>query len=229
MSAYFTYGEEAVAHLKARDKRLGACIDRIGRIRREADSDLFSAVIHQIIGQQISMKALATIWARVQEGLGAVTPGRILQAGREKIQSYGMTHKKASYILDVAAKVEDGRFPLETMARLPDDEVIRRLCSLGGIGVWTAEMILLFGMQRQDVVSFRDLAILRGMRMVYRHREIDRARFERYRKRYRPYGSVASLYLWAVAGGAIEGLTDPNDRRKTRCTTYRTTMPPSGI
>ena len=70
-------------------------------------------------------------------------------------------------------------------------------------------MILTFCMQRPNVVSFGDLAIQRGMRMLYRHRRIDRAKFERYRKRYSPYGTVASLYLWAIAGGAIPGLTDP--------------------
>ena len=96
---------------------------------------------------------------------------------------------------------------------MADDEVIAALSSLKGVGVWTAEMILIFCMQRQDVVSFGDLAILRGMRMLYRHREIDKAKFEKYRKRYSPYGSVASLYLWEISGGALEGVTDPAGRR----------------
>ncbi len=75
-------------------------------------------------------------------------------------------------------------------------------------------MILLFGMHRQDVLSFGDLAILRGMRMVYRHRAITREFFERCRRRYSPCGSVASIYLWAVAGGAIKGLSDPAARAR---------------
>jgi len=87
---------------------------------------------------------------------------------------------------------------------MSDEEAIESLCSLKGIGRWTAEMILIFSMQRPDVVSFGDLAILRGMRMLYHHREIDRKRFERYKKRYSPYGTVASLYLWAIAGGACD-------------------------
>ncbi len=70
-------------------------------------------------------------------------------------------------------------------------------------------MLMLFSMQRADVLSFGDLAIQKGMRMLYRHREITKERFERYRKRYSPYGSVASIYLWEIAGGAIDGLTDP--------------------
>ena len=70
-------------------------------------------------------------------------------------------------------------------------------------------LLLLFCLQRPDVLSYGDLAILRGMRMVYRHRKIDKKLFEKYRRRLSPYGSVASLYFWAVAGGAIPGLTDP--------------------
>ena len=70
-------------------------------------------------------------------------------------------------------------------------------------------MILLFCLQRPDVFSYDDLAIRRGLRMLYRHRDIDRQRFERYRRRFSPYGSVASLYLWAVSGGAIPELRDP--------------------
>ena len=82
-------------------------------------------------------------------------------------------------------------------------EAIAALSSPKGIGVWTAEMILPFCLQRPDVLGFGDLAIQRGLRMVYHHREIKPPLFERNRRRFSPYGSVASLYLWAVAGGAI--------------------------
>ena len=92
---------------------------------------------------------------------------------------------------------------------LPDAKVIAALSSLRGIGVWTAEMLLLFTLQRPDILSYGDLGILRGMRMVYRHRKITKALFEKYRRRLSPCGSVASLYFWMVAGGAIPELTDP--------------------
>ena len=97
-----------------------------------------------------------------------------------------------------------------------DADAIRELTALKGIGVWTAEMILLFCMQRPDVFSYDDLAIQRGLRMVYHHRRIDRKLFEKYRRRFSPYCSVASLYLWAVAGGAVEGMRDykPKNPRK---------------
>ena len=183
-------------------------IDRIGHIDRTVDADLFSSVTHHIIGQQISTKAQATIWQRMQDTLGQVNAETILAAGVPKLQSMGMTFRKAEYITDFAQKVRDGTFDLAAVEHMSDADAIRRLNTLRGIGVWTAEMILLFCLQRPNVFSFDDLAIQRGLRMVYHHRKIDRKLFEKYHRRFSPYCSVASLYLWAVAGGAIPELKD---------------------
>lgn len=210
---FFPYDTQATEYLSRKDKRLGEAIAMIGHIDRAVDTDLFSSVVHHILGQQISTSAQATLWQRLTDTLGTVNADSILELGRDRLQQVGTTYKKADYILDFAQKVQSGEFPIDILYDLPDKEVIQKLSSLKGIGVWTAEMILTFCMQRPDVISFGDLAILRGMRMLYRHREIDRAKFERYRKRYSPYGTVASLYLWAIAGGAIPGLTDPATRK----------------
>ena len=99
---------------------------------------------------------------------------------------------------------------------MSDQEAIEALSSLNGIGVWTAEMILLFCMQRPNILSYGDLAIQRGMRMVYHHRKIDRKLFEKYRRRLSPYCSVASLYFWAVAGGALPDMKDYAPKAKTK-------------
>ena len=116
--------------------------------------------------------------------------------------------------MEFARKVESGAFRLDALPKMSDEEAIAALTALSGIGVWTAEMILLFSLERPDVLSFGDFAIRRGIRMVYRHRDISREQFERYRRRFSPYGSVASLYLWAVAGGALPGATDPAERKR---------------
>lgn len=211
---YFRYGPEQTDYLKKKDKKLGQIIEQVGPIQREVDPDLFSSVVHHIVGQQISTKAQATIWNRLREAFGALTPQAILDTGVPALQAFGMSFRKAEYITDFAAKVDSGTFDLEAVWHMPDPQAIQALCSLKGIGLWTAEMILLFCMERPDVFSYDDLAIQRGLRMVYRHRQIDRPRFERYRRRFSPWGSVASLYLWAVAGGAVEGLTDPVPKAK---------------
>lgn len=204
----FAYGQTELAWLRKKDKRLGEVIDRIGHVDRAVDPDLFSAVIHHIIGQQISMKAQATIWQRMQDALGAVSAETILAAGVPELQSLGMTFRKAEYITDFAEKIRSGAFNLESVKYMSDADAIRTLSSLKGIGVWTAEMILLFCLQRPNVFSYDDLAIQRGLRMVYHHRKIDRKLFEKYHRRFSPYCSVASLYLWEVSGGAIPGMRD---------------------
>ena len=183
-------------------------IDRIGHVERKVATDLFSAVVHHIIGQQISTKAQETIWQRMLSALGEVNAETVLAAGVSKLQSLGMTFRKAEYITDFAEKVYTGKFDPDAVAHMSDADAIRELSALKGIGVWTAEMILLFCLQRPDIFSYDDLAIRRGLRMVYHHREIDRQRFEKYRRRFSPYCSVASLYLWAVSGGAIPEMKD---------------------
>ena len=205
---YFEYGAEATEYLKRKDKKLAAVIDQIGHIQRPVDTDLFSSVVHHIIGQQISTKAQQSIWRKMNDELGAVNAETLFACGRERLQKFGITFKKADYILDFATKVRTGQFDLAAIAKMSDSEATEALVSLKGIGVWTAEMILLFCLQRPDVFSYGDLAIVRGVRMVYHHKEINKERFERYRRRFSPYGSVASLYFWAVAGGAIEGMVD---------------------
>ena len=211
---WFQYGETETAYLTAKDKRLGEVIAQVGPVYREVDTDLFSAVVHHIVGQQISTKAQATIWQRMRDALGAVNAETVLDAGVEKLQSLGISFRKAGYITDFARKVQSGDFDLAGIWEKPDDAVIRELSALKGIGVWTAEMILLFCMQRPDVFSYDDLAIQRGLRMVYHHRKIDRKLFEKYRRRFSPYCSVASLYLWAVSGGAVPGMKDYAPKKK---------------
>ena len=211
---FFVYGKTEVSYLRQKDPRLAAVIDRIGHIDRAVDTDLFSSVVHHIVGQQISTKAQATIWQRMQDALGAVSAETILAAGVAKLQGLGMTFRKAEYITDFAEKVHTGAFDLDAVAHMRDEDAIRELSSLKGIGVWTAEMILLFCLQRPDIFSYDDLAIQRGLRMVYHHRKIDRKLFEKYRRRFSPYCSVASLYFWAVAGGAVPEMRDYAPKKK---------------
>lgn len=205
---HFEYGEKEISYLKSKDAKLAEVIDTLGFVEREIDTDLFSAVVHHIIGQQISTKAQATIWQRMQDALGQVNAETILSAGVSNLQALGISFRKAEYITDFARKVHTGEFDIEAVSQMSDTDAISALSSLKGIGVWTAEMILLFCMQRPDIFSYDDLAIQRGLRMIYHHRRIDRKLFEKYRRRFSPYCSVASLYLWAVSGGVIPGMRD---------------------
>ncbi|MDO5396228.1 MAG: DNA-3-methyladenine glycosylase 2 family protein [Bacteroidales bacterium] len=177
-------------------------------MKRRVIPDLFAALVHSIIGQQISTKAHESIWQKTVAKFGEVTPGSILSVSAEELQSVGLSFRKVEYIRFAAEKIRSGEFDLNALYDMPDEEVCARLSSLKGLGVWSAEMLMLFSMQRQNILSFGDLAIQRGLRMIYHHRRIDRRLFEKYRRRFSPYNSVASLYIWAVAGGAVEGMKD---------------------
>lgn len=207
---YFIYGEAELAYLRRKDKRLAAVIDRIGPVERTVDPDLFSAVVHHIIGQQISMKAQATIWQRMQDTLGSVSAETILAAGVPALQALGMTFRKAEYLTDLAGRIVDGSFDLEAVRSMDDAEAIRALSSLRGIGVWMAEMILLFCLGSGRIFSaMTTLRSCVGCAWSIAIAASTGRCLERYRRRFHPYGSVASLYLWAVSGGAIPELTDP--------------------
>ncbi|MEL7567859.1 MAG: DNA-3-methyladenine glycosylase 2 family protein [Dehalobacterium sp.] len=196
---YFEYGDREIEYLKKKDKKLGAAIDRIGHIRREVKPDTFFAIINSIISQQISSKAADTVVERLQALLGKITPGNIVFADEAAIQKCGMSMKKVAYIKSIGNAVFSGELDLNALYALPDEEVIKRLVALPGIGVWTAEMLLLFSFCHPDVVSYGDLAIRRGMMNLYGLKELPKEKFLRYRKRYSPYGSVASLYLWRLS------------------------------
>lgn len=213
---FFQYGTIEIDYLKSRDTILGNAIDRIGFIERTVDDDLFSATVHHIVGQQISAAAQRTVWERMNKQLGMITEDTIGNLSTDEIQNFGMTFKKAEYIKDFSTKVKHGELNIADIKNKSDAEVIGELSRLKGIGQWTAEMIMIFCLQRPDILSYDDLAIQRGLRMLYHHRDISKKLFEKYRRRYSPCCTVASLYLWAIAAGKIEGMKDYAPVKKRR-------------
>ena len=196
---FFEYGHTEIEHLKRRDKKLGEAIDRIGMLQREIRPDPFTALISSIVSQQISKKAAETVWNRLAVLIGRITPENIATISLDEIQSCGMSARKAGYIQGIANAATYGLVNFDTLYTLSDEEIIKKLSSLNGVGVWTAEMLLIFSLCRPDVVSYGDLAIRRGMMNLYGLKELPKEKFDRYVKRYSPYGSVASLYLWELS------------------------------
>lgn len=196
---YIEYGSKEIDYLKSKDKKLAKLIDEVGVIRRKKDENFFNSVIHHIIGQQISIKAQQTIWNRLNEKVGEITPSNVLKLPKEELQSIGLTFRKTEYILDFASKISAGTFDIEKLSHLGDEDLIKELTKLKGIGRWTAEMIMIFCLDRKDILSYGDLAIIRGLKKLYGHKEIDKTRYNRYKKRYSPYASIASLYLWHLS------------------------------
>ncbi|MGF7046199.1 DNA-3-methyladenine glycosylase II [Paenibacillus sp. DS2015] len=196
---YFDYGEEEIDYLKSVDETLGEVITRIGKLERIIIPDLFTALVYAVVGQLISVKAVHTIWTRIQDRFGEISPQNIAMVSADDIQGCGMTMKKAVCIHNVAHMIAQGTFDLDELHHLSDTDVIKKLTSLNGVGKWTAEMMLINSMERRDVVSWGDIAIRRGMMKLYGLSSISKQQFEEYRLRYSPLGSVASIYLWNIS------------------------------
>lgn len=203
---HFQYDEKEINYLSTKDKKMQYIINKIGIIKRECDDNLFEAVLHHIIGQQISTFAQTTIWNRIKTKLINITPETILNINDDELQSCGLTYRKVDYIKDFAKKINSGIFNLNEINNMEDEEAISYLSSLKGIGRWTAEMILLFCLQRKNIFSYNDLAIQRGLKKIYHHKKITKDLFEKYRRRFSPYCSVASLYIWHVSGNRCKDI-----------------------
>lgn len=134
----------------------------------------------------------------------------LISAGVDNLRACGVSVRKAEYIIDFARKVQAREFDIERVKKMSDKEAIDELVKLRGIGVWTAEMILLFCLQRKDILSYDDLALQRALKLLYgingegKQGKIPKNVFETYRAKFSPYGSIASLYLWEVASGKFK-------------------------
>ena len=131
---YFQYGETEINYLKRKDKKLAWAIEQIGHIERKLDTDLFAAVVRHIVGQQISSKAQATVWARLEARLKDVSPFSVHDVASQELQSFGISLRKADYIKDFADKIVSGEFELQSVEHMNDAEAITALSSLKGIG-----------------------------------------------------------------------------------------------
>ena len=197
-SHYFEYGNAELLYLRKKDKRLAEAINKYGSIEREVIPDLFIALIYHIIGQQIATKALETIWQRFVDKFGEITPANIAKQSIQDIQSVGISMRKASYIQENAKLIERGGFELEALKEMSDEAVAESLSHLPGVGVWTAEMLMIFSMERKDILSWDDLIIRRGMCKTYHMNDLNKEQFIEYKKQYSPYGTIAAFYLWAI-------------------------------
>lgn len=205
MSDYFVYGNAEIQHLSQADARLAEVIHSMGFIKRKVMPDLFVALMHTIVGQQISTKAHATVWSRIEQ-ICSITPVAIAGISAELLQSCGISMRKVGYMQTAANQVLSGRLNLPQLHSLPDEEVIHLLTQLPGIGQWSAEMLLMFSMQRPNILSYGDLGIQRGLCMLYGIDTIDRAMHKHFLELYSPYASVASIYVWAVSAGGVHSV-----------------------
>ncbi len=187
----------AEAHLQAADPALARLIAAHGPCTLHPHSDYFMTLIRSIISQQISTKAAATIGARFFALLPEVTPAAVLALDEAAMRGAGLSAAKARYVRDLAAKVESGVVDLARIDRQPDEEVIRELVQVAGIGRWTAEMFLIFSLGRLDVLPVDDLGFRTAAQRVYSLPALpDKVALQTLAVPWHPYASIATWYLW---------------------------------
>ncbi len=189
-------------HLRKADPVLAAVIKRVGPCQLDPSKrpDVFHALNRAIVYQQLNGTAAGTIFRRFRDlypGKGFPKPAAILETPLPKLRSAGLSPQKASYILDLAAKVESGEVDLKAVRAMGDDEVIEELTKVKGVGRWTAEMVLMFTLGRPDVLPVDDYGFGRAVKEAYGLRKMpSRERLQRIAKPWRPYRTVATWYMW---------------------------------
>lgn len=191
------YWRTACAELAAVDPVMAGLIARYPDCVLGNRGDPFQTLARAIVGQQISIKAADSIWSRFERRAGRVEPARVASLALEDLAVCGLSRRKAEYLTDLAGHFVDERIQPARWARMADEAVIAELTDVRGIGRWTAEVFLIFQLQRLDVFPAADLALLTGIQRVYRKRRRPTpAEARRFAERWRPYRSIASWYLW---------------------------------
>ena len=210
---YVDCGAKAREWLCRADPVLGREIARLGELHRPMKEDLFSALVSSILSQLISKKAAATVYGRLQQlAGGSITPQSVAALEVQQLRACGMSGRKAENIAAIAGMVQSGALNLQQLQQCSDQEVVRRLSALPGVGEWTAQMLMIFAMGRPDVISYKDLGIRRGMMYLYGLDSLTKKQFDSYAAKYSPYASCASLYLWQLSDevSGTEGLAQIN-------------------
>jgi DNA-3-methyladenine glycosylase II len=194
--------------LAATDPTMAALIERIGKIdlatrlkrrQEERPNDAYGALLRAIVGQQLSTKAARTIYGRVLEIFDGSTPSpeQLLETSDADLRGAGLSGRKVEYVQDLARHVISGELELGRLDELGDEQVIEEIVAVRGLGQWTAEMFLLFHLERPDVLSGGDLGIRKAIQIEYGMEEMPTpTEVVELSERWRPHRSLASLYLW---------------------------------
>jgi len=187
------------------DPLLDKLISRVGPIRIPGQRDGFTYLTRSLIGQQLSGKAAETIFRRVELACGTITPDTVLATKEELLRAAGLSKNKLSYIRSVAERAKEGLLKFQTFGEMDDEEVVRALTSIKGIGRWTAEMFLIFYLGRPDVLSFGDRGLQRAAEWLYAAETSDGiTQLQRKHAEWKPYSTIVSLYLWeAINSGLV--------------------------
>jgi DNA-3-methyladenine glycosylase II len=189
---------KAVQHLKKSDPILRAIIDRVGPCRMELGEPVFHSLAEAIVYQQLNGKAAVTIFNRFAALAGEpVTPEGILKLTPENMRAAGLSKQKSSYLFDMAERASRGELDFTRLPDLTDEEVIKHLTQVKGVGVWTAHMFLMFTLKRPNVLPTGDFGVQMAIKKHYGKRKLPKPlQMEKIARPWEPYRSIACWYLW---------------------------------
>jgi DNA-3-methyladenine glycosylase II len=192
------YWDDAVAQLMRRDRIMRRLIPMHPEIWLVSRGNPFVTLARSIVGQQISVKAAESVWQRVLQRCGRrLTPAGVIKAGVLALRESGLSQRKAEYVLDLAGHFKDRLVNPQRWAAMHDEEVIQELVTIRGIGRWTAEMFLIFNLQRPDILPLDDVGLLKAISLHYYSGEpVSRFEAREVAQAWEPWRTVATWYLW---------------------------------
>ena len=187
----------AVQYLCRKDKRLAKLIDMVGEIEYRTQPDYFARLVRSIINQMLSNKAAHVIGGRVAALCGgSITPENLLKLDREQLRGAGLSYTKADNILGIAKAATDGSLDFTNFPDMTDEEAMKELTRLRGIGTWSAKMFLIFTLNRMDVLPYEDVAFLQTYAWLYKTKDLQPASIIKRCKKWKPYSSIAARYFY---------------------------------
>ena len=188
-----------INYLKKQDFLFDILFKKYGLLEFANKHNLFSSFIFHFIGQMLSNKVAYVLWTRFVNLVGEIEPHHILNVPDDKIKSIGISRAKIEFIKNFCNVIISGKINLDSLNELTDEDLIKTLTKIKGVGEWTAEMIALFSLGRENIFSFKDVALKRGIMKCHPNfKTLSKTRFEKLRKLYSPYCSYASLYFYKV-------------------------------
>lgn len=196
----------AILHLQNADPVLAQIIERVGPYRLIAREPSFETLARSITFQQLSGKAAGTIFARLKKAIGPrFTAGAFLKLTPEELRACGLSRQKIASLTDLAEKVARRKINFRRLVELEDTQIVEQLSQVRGVGVWTAQMFLIFALQRPNVMPLADLGVRNAVRIAYGLPELPKTgELATLAEKWHPYCSVAAWYLWRSLDGAAE-------------------------
>jgi len=200
--------KHALRHLQQADPVMAGIIERIGPFKMRYREPSFDAMARSIIFQQLHGKAAATIFERVRaachgvcgDGANGLTPASILALSEEQLRACGLSRQKLSYLRDLAQRTAGGEIDFARLPDMTDEEVIAHLTRVKGIGVWSAQMFLIFALRRRNIMPTADYGINAAIKKAYRKRQMPKPKqILKIARPWQPYCSIACWYLWRYA------------------------------